>query len=91
MPVEVVRRDVQDRGDARVMAIAIRELRLAYKLFHPYSEKRKVTMFGSARTLPTTALRSTTWVGTTSPGGSHLSPTESSSWSERRWTTTFPS
>ena len=47
--------DVQDRGDARVMAIAIRELRLAYKLFHPYSEKRKVTMFGSARTLPTKA------------------------------------
>ncbi len=48
-------RDVQDRGDARVMAIAIRELRLAYKLFHPYSDKRKVTMFGSARTLPTKA------------------------------------
>jgi uncharacterized protein (TIGR00730 family) len=47
--------DVPDRGDARVMAIAIRELRLAYKLFHPYSEKRKVTMFGSARTLPTKA------------------------------------
>jgi hypothetical protein len=47
--------DVTDRGDARVIAIAIRELRLAYKLFHPYSEKRKVTMFGSARTLPTKA------------------------------------
>jgi hypothetical protein len=46
-------RDVPDRGDARVMAIAIRELRLAYKLFTPYAEKRKVTMFGSARTLPT--------------------------------------
>jgi uncharacterized protein (TIGR00730 family) len=48
-------RDVPDRGDARVMAIAIRELRLAYKLFTPYAEKRKVTMFGSARTLPTKA------------------------------------
>ena len=47
--------DVTDRGDARVMAMAIRELRLAYKLFAPYAEKRKVTMFGSARTLPTKA------------------------------------
>src|SRR6185369_17277545 len=36
-------RDVVDRGDARVMAIAIRELRLAYKLFAPYGERRKVT------------------------------------------------
>ena len=48
-------KDVPDRGDARVMSIAIRELRLAYKLFTPYAEKRKVTMFGSARTLPTKA------------------------------------
>lgn len=48
-------RDVPDRGDARVMSTAIRELRLAYKLFGPYAEKRKVTMFGSARTLPTKA------------------------------------
>ncbi len=47
--------DVPDRGDARVVATAIRELRLAYKLFSPYAEKRKVTMFGSARTLPTKA------------------------------------
>src|SRR5688500_7099081 len=47
--------DAPDRGDARVMAIAIRQLRLAYKLFHPYADKRKVTMFGSARTLPTKA------------------------------------
>lgn len=47
--------DVPDRGDARVVATAIRELRLAYKLFGPYSERRKVTMFGSARTLPTKA------------------------------------
>jgi uncharacterized protein (TIGR00730 family) len=48
-------RDVTDRGDARVITTAIKELRLAYKLFAPYSEKRKVTMFGSARTLPTKA------------------------------------
>ncbi|HMJ90867.1 MAG TPA: LOG family protein [Candidatus Acidoferrum sp.] len=48
-------RDVPDRGDARVIATAIRELRLAYKMFGPYAESRKVTMFGSARTLPTKA------------------------------------
>src|SRR6185295_9213688 len=47
--------DVPDRGDARVVAVAIKELRLAYKLFAPYGEKRKVTIFGSARTLPTKA------------------------------------
>ncbi len=45
--------DVPDRGDARVVSTAIRELRLGYKLFGPYADKRKVTMFGSARTLPT--------------------------------------
>jgi hypothetical protein len=48
-------RDVPDRGDARVVSTAIRELRLAYKLFTPYADRRKVTMFGSARTLPTKA------------------------------------
>src|SRR3954468_15891201 len=48
-------RDVPDRGDARVVAMAIRELRLAYKMFGPYADSRKVTMFGSARTLPTKA------------------------------------
>src|SRR4051812_48865936 len=47
--------DVPDRGDARVITTAIKELRLAYKLFGPYQERRKVTMFGSARTLPTKA------------------------------------
>lgn len=47
--------DVKDRGDARVMAVAMKELRLAYKLFEPFADKRKVTIFGSARTLPTRA------------------------------------
>ncbi len=48
-------RDVENRGDARVISTAIRELRLAYKLFNPYRDRRKVTIFGSARTLPTKA------------------------------------
>lgn len=46
-------KDVEHRGDVRVIQTAVRELRYAFKLFAPYMEKRKVTIFGSARTLPT--------------------------------------
>jgi uncharacterized protein (TIGR00730 family) len=42
--------DVKDTGDVRVIQTALRELRYAFRLFAPYAEKRKVTMFGSART-----------------------------------------
>jgi uncharacterized protein (TIGR00730 family) len=45
--------DVKDRGDARVIRTALRELRYAFRLFAPYEGKPKVTIFGSARTLPT--------------------------------------
>ena len=45
--------DVKDRGDARIIRTAVRELRYAFRLFAPYNDKRKVTIFGSARTLPT--------------------------------------
>jgi hypothetical protein len=45
--------DVEDSGDVRVIQTALRELRYAFKLFAPYAHVRKVTMFGSARTLPT--------------------------------------
>jgi uncharacterized protein (TIGR00730 family) len=44
--------DVQDRGDVRVIRTALRELRFAFKMFAPYAQVRKVTMFGSARTQP---------------------------------------
>lgn len=44
--------DVRDSGDVRVIQTALRELRYAFKLFAPYSHVRKVTIFGSARTLP---------------------------------------
>jgi len=44
--------DVQDSGDVRVIQTALRELRYAFRLFAPYADKRKVTIFGSARTLP---------------------------------------
>ncbi|PYI82496.1 MAG: cytochrome D ubiquinol oxidase subunit II, partial [Verrucomicrobia bacterium] len=45
--------DVEARGDVRVIQTAIRELRYAFKLFAPHAHVRKVTMFGSARMLPT--------------------------------------
>jgi len=44
--------DVEHRGDVRVIQTAVRELRYAFSLFAPYAETRKVTMFGSARTVP---------------------------------------
>ncbi len=44
--------DVQARGDVRVIQTAVRELRYAFKLFAPHDHVRKVTMFGSARMLP---------------------------------------
>jgi uncharacterized protein (TIGR00730 family) len=44
--------DVSDRGDAKVIQTAIRELRYSYRLFTPYAETKKVTIFGSARTQP---------------------------------------
>ena len=45
--------DVEHRGDVRVIQTAIRELRYSFKLFAPYAKYRKVTIFGSSRTLPT--------------------------------------
>src|SRR5512136_120412 len=45
-------KDVEDRGDVRVIQTALRELRYAFRLFAPYADRRKVTVFGSARTRP---------------------------------------
>jgi hypothetical protein len=45
-------KDVEDSGDVRVIQTATRELRYAFKMFAPYAGKRKVTIFGSARTQP---------------------------------------
>ncbi len=46
-------RDVESRGDVKVIQTTVRELRYAFKLFAPHARVRKVTMFGSARVLPT--------------------------------------
>jgi uncharacterized protein (TIGR00730 family) len=42
--------DVKDTGDVRVIQTALRELRYAFRIFAPFANKRKVTIFGSART-----------------------------------------
>ncbi|HEX5400151.1 MAG TPA: TIGR00730 family Rossman fold protein [Verrucomicrobiae bacterium] len=44
--------DVKDTGDVRVIQTALRELRYSFRLFAPYAGRRKVTIFGSARTRP---------------------------------------
>lgn len=47
--------DVKDTGDVRVIQTALRELRYSFRLFAPYAGKRKVSIFGSARTRPDSA------------------------------------
>ena len=47
-------KDVKDTGDVRVIQTALRELRYSFRLFAPYAGKRKVSIFGSARTKPET-------------------------------------
>ena len=45
-------RDHASRGDLKILSRVLRELRYAFKVFTPYRHKRKVTVFGSARTPP---------------------------------------
>jgi hypothetical protein len=47
-------KDVKDTGDVRVIQTALRELRYSFRLFAPYANKRKVSIFGSSRTKPDT-------------------------------------
>jgi uncharacterized protein (TIGR00730 family) len=44
--------DRTDRGDLKIISRTLRELRYAFKVFAGYRGRRKVTVFGSARTLP---------------------------------------
>jgi uncharacterized protein (TIGR00730 family) len=44
--------DQTTRGDLKILSRTLRELRYAFKVFRPYRSRRKVTMFGSARTPP---------------------------------------
>ncbi len=45
-------RDRASRGDVKLVATAVRELRYCFKVFAAYRGKRKATVFGSARTRP---------------------------------------
>lgn len=44
--------DGSSRGDLKLVNRALRELRYGFKVFGPYRRRRKVTIFGSARTPP---------------------------------------
>jgi uncharacterized protein (TIGR00730 family) len=45
-------RDGADRGDVKLVNNALKELRHAFRVFAPYRHRRKVAVFGSARTRP---------------------------------------
>lgn len=45
-----VHADKLDRGDMKMLNVAMKELRHSLKVFEPYRAVRKVTIFGSART-----------------------------------------
>jgi uncharacterized protein (TIGR00730 family) len=42
-------RDQANRGDVKLLSTALKELRYAFKVFAPYKQHHKVTVFGSAR------------------------------------------
>jgi uncharacterized protein (TIGR00730 family) len=42
-------RDHANRGDVKMLSTALKELRYCFKVFAPYRQRRKVTVFGSAR------------------------------------------
>ena len=44
--------DGADRLDLKITNAALKEMRYAFRVFEPYNKVPKVTMFGSARTLP---------------------------------------
>ncbi len=49
-------KDGVDRLNLKITNAAVREMRNGFKVFEPYADHPKVTMFGSARTLPTDPL-----------------------------------
>lgn len=50
--IERLEKDSTTRGDLKILNRTLRELRYAFKVFQPYRRRRKVTIFGSARTGP---------------------------------------
>jgi uncharacterized protein (TIGR00730 family) len=45
-------RDHANRGDIKLLNTALKELRYAFKVFAPFRNRRKITLFGSARLAP---------------------------------------
>src|SRR5436853_5474980 len=45
--------DHANRGDVKLLSVALRELRYCFKVFAKYHDRPQVTVFGSARMLPT--------------------------------------
>jgi len=73
-------RDQTNRGDLKLIGKSFRELRYALKVFAPYRDTRKVSIFGSARTLESHAdyrqaasfakkMAAAGWMVTTGAGG----------------------
>lgn len=50
--IERLEKDQTARGDLKILSRTLRELRYAFTVFRPYRRRRKVTVFGSARTKP---------------------------------------
>lgn len=50
--IDRLERDRTAVGDLKILSRTIRELRYAFKVFRPFRRRRKVTIFGSARTAP---------------------------------------
>lgn len=50
--IERLEKDQTTRGDLKILSRTLRELRYAFSVFRPYRRRRKVTIFGSARTKP---------------------------------------
>ena len=50
--VDRLQEDKASRGDLKLLSRTLRELRYALKVFQPFRRRRKLTIFGSARTKP---------------------------------------
>lgn len=50
--IDRLEHDKTARGDLKILSRTLRELRYAFTVFRPYRRRRKVTIFGSARTKP---------------------------------------
>ncbi len=50
--IDRLEKDQTTRGDLKILSRTLRELRYAFTVFRPFRRRRKVTIFGSARTKP---------------------------------------